>query len=57
MILDTIVVLDSSWMAEVEHPDGSINKTRMNNCKYWAAIGPTDGYGKKNDHIFHNWSM
>jgi hypothetical protein len=57
MILDIVVVLDLPRMAEVEHPDGSIKKTRVNDCKYWAVIGPTDGYGKKNDHVFHNSSM
>ena len=54
MILDIFVVLTNPRMAEVVHEDGPSVKIRTNDCTYWAIVGPTDGYGKKNDHVFHS---
>ena len=33
--------------------DGTETTIRVNSCTHWAVLGPTDGYGKKNDHVFH----
>jgi hypothetical protein len=37
--------------------DGSKRTIRVNSCTHWAVLGPTDGYGKKNDHVFHHTAI
>jgi hypothetical protein len=55
MILDIFVVCHSPRMVDVFNEDGTLHSTiRVTDCTYWAIVGPTDGYGKKNDHVLHH---
>jgi hypothetical protein len=58
MILDIFLVCHSPRMVDVLNEDGTLHSTiRVTNCTYWAIVGPTDGYGKKNDHVLHNHAL
>ena len=58
MILDIFVVCHSPRMVDVFNEDGTLHSTiRVTDCTYWAIVGPTDGYGKKNDHVLHNHAL
>jgi hypothetical protein len=56
-VLDIMVTRHSHNEVNVITDEGVVVKKRVCTSTYWAIIGPTDGYGKSNDHIFHHASM
>jgi len=55
-VIDILVVLDDPRTVIVIK-DGEATEKRINNCTYWAFLGPTDGKEKKNDHRFHREAL
>lgn len=57
-ILCIFVVMHSPRDETITLADGSTTTiVRVNSCTHWAVLGPTDGYGKKNDHVFHHTAI
>ena len=52
----TVTVAADANNTNTDSDDEEIHH-RLCDCTYWAVWGPTDGKGKKNDHIFHRTAM
>lgn len=56
-VLDVFVVRHSPKEVSIVMEDGTITKKRVCETTYWAVIGPTDSYGKSNDHVYHHAAL
>lgn len=53
-LIDVFVILSNPREVSYTTDEGNVATKRINDCTYVGIWGPTDGYGKKNDHVCHH---